>query len=479
MSEDPAVRRIRTGPLGIELLRFGVPLALGMGLQTTFNLVDAYVIARLDPEVAGPALGAIGVCDQLAALGTILSYGISVATAAIMSRRQGAGDLAGARRVAWQSLLLVGALGLVFGLGALFGAEVVLRDVVRAKGQVAELGTSYLRVMVGGSATIFLLLHLTTMQRALGSSKTPISLLVLANVLNLLLAVLLVYGPGDAPPVFAWGPPLADALGVPRLELLGAAWATVIARCVVLVPVVWLAARRFGLFERASRGRPDGTILRSILSIGWPSSAQLVVRILAMLITYALVNEYFTTPDDPSAATALGIVFRLETMALFVGLGWGSAAQTFVGQNLGAKLPDRAKQSGWVAAGYNAGMMVLLALAYIAGCRDIVGFFDADPAVLAVAQSYVNVVAPSYLGLGVGIVLGSAMQGAGATRQTLRLDLVVVATIQLPASLAAVAWFGANPVGLWTVVAVTYLAFAIAYAISYRSGAFLGAVPDG
>ena len=58
-----------------------------------------------------------------------------------------------------------------------------------------------------------------------------------------------------------------------------------------------------------------------------------------MLVVHSLVARAYTTDTDQSATTALGIVFRLETMALFVGLGWGSAAQTFVGQNLGAGSP--------------------------------------------------------------------------------------------------------------------------------------------
>lgn len=468
--------RILAAPLSVEVARFGTPLALGMGLQTTFNLVDAYIIAQLEHEKAGPALGAIGICDQLAALGTILSYGLSTATASMISRRWGQGDRDGARRIAWQSVLFVLALGAGLGLLGGFGAEWLMHDVVGAKGLVASLGAEYLRVMLGGSFTIFLLLHLTTIQRALGSSKTPVSMLIAANVVNFVLAVLLVYGPGDAPAVFAWGPALAGLLGLPRLELVGAAWATVIARCLVLVPLIVALGARFKLFTPAAVGKPDPEVFSTIWRLGWPSSAQLVVRISAMLLTQSLVARAFTTETDQSATTALGIVFRLETMALFVGMGWGSAAQTFVGQNLGATNLDRAKQSGWYAAAYNAAMMAVLALLYVRFGPAIVRFFDDDPAVVSVAMSYLKWVSLSYVGLGVGIVLGSAIQGAGATMHALLLDLFVVLCFQLPASLLVLASSGASHVHVWQVVALTYVAFGLVYGWSYKKGRFLRTV---
>jgi putative MATE family efflux protein len=462
--------RMLRGPLYWEVARFGAPLALGMGLQTTFNLVDAYILGRLDHSTASAALGAIGICDQFSAIGTILSYGLSVATASVLSRRKGAGDEDEVRRVAWQSLVLILGLSAVFALVALFGAGAVMRDLVGAKGRVATLGTEYLRVMVGGSFTMFLLLHLTTIQRALGSSKTPISMLVGANVVNFFLAVVLVYGPGDAPPVFAWGPRVAAALHLPRMELMGAAWATILARAVFVVPTLVILVRRFGLFRRPSWTRPDPEILGRIWSIGWPTSVQLVVRITAMLVIHSIVARSYTTESDQSATTALGIVFRLETMALFVGLGWGSASQTFVGLCLGARDPVRAKASGWYATAYNGVMMALLALAYRMGGERIVGFFDGSPAVVAFAYDYIAWVGPSYVAMGVGIVLGSAIQGAGATRQTLVLDALVVFCLQIPASLLVVFGWKLGPVRLWQVLGTTYVTYALLYVASYRRG---------
>src|ERR1017187_1732925 len=133
-SAAAATLRIVEGPLAREIAPFGAPLALGMALQTTFNLVDAYLVAQLPHDEVGPALGALGICDQIAAIGTIVSYGISTATSALLSQKQGAGDTATVQRTAWQSLLLVGALALLFGILGIAFAGPIVTDVVGAKG---------------------------------------------------------------------------------------------------------------------------------------------------------------------------------------------------------------------------------------------------------------------------------------------------------------------------------------------------------
>jgi Na+-driven multidrug efflux pump len=195
-----------------------------------------------------------------------------------------------------------------------------------------------------------------------------------------------------------------------------------------------------------------------------------------MLLVHSLVARTFTTEADQGATTALGIVFRLETMAFFVGLGWGSAAQTFIGVNLGAKNPTRAKRAGYYAATYNAVMMGLLALFYLRHGASLVAWFDHEPTVVRTALTYFRWVGLSYLGLGVGIVLGAAMQGAGATRRVLVLDASVVLLLQLPASLVVTLQPGARFESLCVVVACTYVAFALVHGASYHRGKFLKTV---
>ncbi len=473
LSMHPNVRRILKGPLAIEVGRFGVPLAIGMGLQTTFNLVDAYIIGRLGGVEGRAAVAAIANCDYVAAVGTILSYGLSIATGTLISRRHGEGDDEGVRRIAWQSTLLILFISAAFALIGLVGSEFLLGGAMQAKGKVLEQGVPYLQVSMGGSLTVFLLLHLVTIQRALGSSKAPISMLIFANAANLVLAVLFVYGPGDAPTVFSWGPPLAELLGIPRMGLVGAGWATVLARGVALIPTFVVTFHRHNLFRKGSRGRPDAHIMRKIWDLGWPTSSQLVVRIMGILAVIAIAQRGYTTAQDQDLAAALGVVLRWETMAMFVGLGWGSAAQTFMGQNLGAGNMERAKKSGYYVMIYNSVMMALFALACFMWGQEMIAFLAPGENLVELGIGYFHWVSPSYIGLGIGIVLGSAIQGAGATRQTFILDLAVILLFQVPACWVVVQLLDAPATALWQTVALTYFASAIVYVLAYRRGSYL------
>ena len=126
--------------------------------------------------------------------------------------------------------------------------------------------------------------------------------------------------------VLGWAVDVARALGVPRIGMVGAAWATVLARAVVLVPVALLLVSRFELGRPPpAEAAPDPRALRGIVSIAWPSSAQFVVRIAAMLLVNSLVARFFTTATDQTATTAMGLVFRLDAMAAVRTGRWAAA----------------------------------------------------------------------------------------------------------------------------------------------------------
>lgn len=466
------VRRITHASLPFGVLRFGGPLVVGMALHTTFNLIDMFMVSRLAEGAA--ALAALGICDMLAAVATILSNGISTATVALIARRTGARDLTGVRRATWQSMLLVGALSVLFGAIGLVGSEVIVRGMMQAKGQVADIAVGYLQVILGGCYSIFFLLQITAILRALGHAKSAASLLIGGNLLNILVGVVLIYGPGPYPDVFAWAQPAAIALGIPRLGALGAAWATLIGRTVpVLIGAGLLIWRRGGPKWHSVYLKPMWSELRSIVRIGWPSSAQLVLRVSVILVFISLINANYTTTGDQSSLTAYSICLRLETMALFIGMGWGAAASTYVGVNLGAGLLRRAKSSGWIAAAYNVVLMCALTALFISFAGPIVGFFDGAPEVLGVGREYLTTVGLSYCAIGIGVVLSQAMTGAGATLSSLLLDAAVLLVVVVPGAFIATEVLAAPRIVLWYVIGGGNVLAAVAYGAYYARGSFL------
>lgn len=467
--DDPSRRRIVRDPLARATLLVGAPLALAMALQVLFNLVDQYLIARLPPAVADPSLDALGICDMVAALGTIVSYGVSSATATLVSQAKGRQDDRRAAEIGWGSVGLVTVFGLALGALTVAFADPIVHLALGAKGVVRSLAVSYLRVIVGGSVTVFVMFQITAVARALGQTRLPLATFVAGNVLNLFLAVLMVYGPGEAPWVFSWGPPLAAALHIPRMEVVGAAWATVIARALACAVPMALLARSLKVRAYGARFLPGRALTREIVSLAWPTSAQFVVRTSAVLLVIGLVHHAYTTSADSTAGTAYALCLRAETMALFVSMGWGSAAQTFVGMNLGASQPERAERAAWWLAGYTALTMLGLAALFFAFGRTFLGFFSGNPAVLDQAMGYLTRVAPAYTAFGVAIVLGNAVVGAGAARLALKTDLGLVAALQLPLLVAVTTLLRAPPLGLWNALVFVHLLSALVYAHLWRS----------
>lgn len=455
--------RLLHGPLATGILRFGAPLALAMVLQVLFNLVDQYLIARLPPGVRDPSLDALGICDMVAALATIISYGYSSATATLVSQAKGRGDDDEVARIAWGSIGAVTVLGVVLGLLGALGADFIVGDVLGAKGHVRELARGYLRVILGGVVTVFVMFQGTTLQRAIGHSKRTLVAFVVGNVLNLVLAVLLVYGPGDAPTVFSWGPPIARALHLPRWEVVGAAWATVIARalaCMIPVVILWSELK---VAKRKVAFLPTRADLKRTVALAWPTSTQFSVRIAAVLLVVALVHHYYTTPANSDAGTAYALCLRMETMALFVSMGWGSAAQTVVAMCVGASKVERARLGGWYTAGFNAATMAVLAVLYRYGGEAFLRFFTPSAPVVEIGVGYLDVVGPSYVFFGFAIVLGNAIVGAGSARLALAMDVALVFAVQLPLLLIVTAAMHAPKTTLWWAIAIVYVISAAAY----------------
>lgn len=467
------IRRIVQGPLAKGVFKLGFPLSIAMLLQSTFNLIDMVIVGKL-PEHSTEAIAALGICDLIAMIPTILGNGISNASAAIIARRAGEGDTKAASFFTWQSVSLTLGLSVFFGLIGVLFADTIVHGGFGAQGVLRQLTSEYMAVIMGGGFSILLLLQICAILRSLGDGTTPLVLLIGSNVLNLVAAAVMVFGNGPAPEALGWATTIADALGIAPMGVVGAAWATLGARSIALLIGFVALSRKRGIIKFNLKDLwPSKRGWYPLINIAWPNSAQFLLRIAVIEFYHIIIVRLFTSTTDATTATAYAICVRLETLVLFISMGWGAAASTYVGQNLGAGDRARAVRSGWLATGYNTAFVMGAQLLFLFGAEPLIGLFSQSPHVLAVGIDYLRIVGASYLLFGVAIVLSQALTGAGATMLGFALDLVVLLGIAIPATFVVMEVTHLTETLTWFLIAGGNVLTGLVYMVWYRRGRWL------
>ncbi|MBN2490208.1 MAG: MATE family efflux transporter [Planctomycetes bacterium] len=431
-----------------NVLWFGLPLVIGMAGHALFNLVDLFMVAQ---GVNRPgALGAVHLATTINMVPMVLYNGIATASIALIARAFGAGDRSRAAWISNQGMVVCLVAGVVLGAAFYLVAEDLI-DLFRPTEAMRADAIDYLEIVSLGTITMFLLMQITAAQRGVGNSVLPLFILTASNVLNMVLDYLFIFGVGPFKP----------------MGVAGAAWATVVSR---LVGSAWglylLWSRTSPLRLKLRELLPRARILFELHRLGIPASGQLVIRVLAVVGLTWIITDVIADPGDRQAALdAFGIAIRLDILALFSALGWGTAAATLVGQNLGAEKAHRAVAATWVAITLNVAMMGAIGGAFIAWAEPIIAFFNTDPRVLDYGAHFLKIVAPSYLFLAFTVVLSQALNGAGSTRAPMLIDLCFVLLLQLPVAYVLASW---GPLGerIWGVY-LTYSLFNVLLALVY------------
>jgi MATE family, multidrug efflux pump len=460
MSEN-APRDLTEGGVGRRILVFGFPLMLGMAFHALFNLVDIFIVGKLGTT----AIAAVSIASLLTMVPMVICNGISTSSLAIIARNIGFRNEERASEVARQSLLL--AVVLSFALGV--PSYIYARDLIvlmQVEPDVIAPAQQYLEIMALGTWTMFLIMQTTAILRAEGNAVWPMIILVGANILNVGLDYVLVFG--------KWG--------FPNLGAPGAAWATVIARAIgALVGIAVLLLRHGRVRLQLRRFRLNLGIQLKILLIGLPTSLQWAIRTAAYIILFAFVG-HFGGEASKEAQAAFGVGTRLDMFAIFAGFGWGAAASTLVGQCLGRKMPERAERGSWFAALLNMTGMTIIGAAYFVWAAFLLRFLGSDPELIELGQAdasyadairigvvYMRAVVFSYPFMAVAVVLSQALNGAGSTKTPLAIDAVGLLLLQIP-----LAWGLANTSlgleGIWYAIVASNVLMAIVYVIVFRVG---------
>ncbi|MCS6777130.1 MAG: MATE family efflux transporter [Chloroherpetonaceae bacterium] len=429
------------------------PSVTAMLLQSFNSLMDTFFVGHL-PEGA-QALAATGVGGGVVFLLVSLAMGVTVGTTALVARFTGAQDPAQAARATGQSLSLAALLALLCGVPAYCWREQIvslLLDPGRNP-QASRLCVAFLGAALLATLPLFVWNVLQAAFRGVGDARTPMRVTGAAISVHVIGDWLLIYG--------HWG--------LPRMGVVGAGVALALSWCVGMF-LFGVAAWRHVVLREAFRWRhwrPDVAWYGRILRIGVPASVQALVRTVSMMLFTGMLAR---TVEGAAAVAALQIGIRAEGIAFMPGFGYGIAASALVGQALGARDADRAERAAQAAMWQALCVMCLMATLFFAGAWPIARAFSADPQVIGLGVAYLRINALCEPFLAPGMVLTSALQGAGETVKPTLITVVTMVFLRLPlASLLMFTW-NLQAVGAWWAMTVTTVAGGLMTLGLFRTG---------
>ena len=423
-------RRLTEGPVGSQLIKLTLPMVWGVFAIIAFNLVDTYFVGQLGTAQLAAMSFTFPVVMTLGSL----AMGLGIGASSVIARAIGEGDMRRVQRFTTNSLtlaltavILFVSLGLVT-IDPLFqalGAGPEVMPFIRDYMQIWYFGMVFLVVpMVGNSAI-----------RAAGNTLTPSIIMTLAAATNIILDPLLITG--------AWG--------FPRLELQGAALATVIARATTLVAALLVLRFKENLL---STQLPDleETLWcwRDILTVGLPAAAASMITPISIGVITSLLAVH-----GAAAVAGFGVASRIESFALITVMALSASIGPFVGQNWGAQQFGRVRLALRQSFLFCMGWGLLMAVALGVGARSLSALFNQDPAVLAVATQYLWLVPISYGTAGIIQVASSAFNAMGKP-----IPSIVMTTARMFVLYIPLAYLGsrvAGPTGIFVAALVSNL----------------------
>lgn len=416
-------RGVRPG-MGRRVIALAWPVIAQNLLETLIGVVDTLLVVRL----GAAAIAGVGAALQIVFFLLAVLNAVTVGASILVAQAIGAGDVAGARRVAKQALAwgVLAALPLA-ALGAAAAGRLI--GLLGVEADVAAVGTAYLRVSMITLPGLLLSFAAGAVLRGAGDTRTPLVVSVGANLVNAVLAYGLIYG----------------QFGLPALGAVGSAWAAATGRALGAAVLVLILVRgRGGLSLRGRAGwRPRFGAVRRVLALGVPAAVEQALASGAFTALTVIV----ATLGTQQLATQR-ITFNALSLAFLPGFGFAIAASTLVGQSVGARRPGEAAAAARASAAWAVAWMVGVGTLYFAAAPWIIGLFSDDPGVIALGARSLRVLAAAQPLWGLLFVWSGVLRWAGDTRFPLVANsLSMWAVVGLSAG--AVAFFGADLPVLW------------------------------
>ncbi len=399
------------------IVKMAVPMVAGTFAMNAYNLTNAYFVSRLGTE----ALAAISFAYPVVMLVMFVSRGLGSGAMTLVAHAIGAKDHARAATLTTHALLF----GVVYAAAISLIGLLTMRPVfarLGASGAVLETTASYMRIWYLFAAVMVLQMMTADIIISTGSTRTISALMVLSTGLNVLFDLGLIFG----------------RFGLPRLGIVGAAWATILAQSVTLLASCWILARRLHLLDAA--GLQFRAILRSwgrILRFGVPGALGMMMNPLSAAVVTRLVASH-----GNAAVAALGVAARIEMFAFMIPMTVGMSLIPLVAQNYGARRLDRVRAARRGTMTFAVLYGVFIGLMFLLFAPAMARIFSAEQAVIDVLCTYIYITCMGYGMLEVHRYAGFVLTGTHEPVQATLLTAVRVLVLLIPLAIAGNALFG-------------------------------------
>lgn len=433
------------GSIGKAITLLAIPMVLEMSMESLFGIVDVFFVARLGAD----SIAAVGITDSMLTIVFAVAIGLSMATTAMVARRIGEKDPAGASVAAIQAIMIGIAVSVPISIvGLLF-----TRDLFRLMGAseaVISTGTGYGTIILGGNLIVQLLFLINGVFRGAGDASIAMRVLWVSNVINIILDPCLIFGIGP----------------FPEMGVTGAAVATNIGRGVgVFYQLYTLFSGRSRVKARLSDVRVDLKVMTRLIRVSVGGVFQFLVATASWLALVRIVAIF-----GSAALAGYQVALRIIIFAILPSWGMSNAAATLVGQNLGAGKPQRAERSVWVTGFSNMVFLGCVTVVFIAFAEPLVRFFTTEPEVVPYGVAALRYISYGYVFYAYGMVMVCAFNGAGDTTTPTYINLGCYWLLQIPLAygLSLPGKLGATGVFLAITVAESILA--VVGILAFRRG---------
>ena len=424
-----------SGSLNRAILLLAIPMVLEMVLESLFAVVDVFWVGRLGPG----AVATVGLTESMLSLVFAVGLGLSLSTTAMVARHIGEKDSAGAAVAGVQAIAIGLAVSVIIGLPCWFLAPSLLR-LMGASPEIVAEGTGYARVALGGSGVVLLLFLNNAIFRGAGDAAIAMRLLWVSNIINLILDPCLIFGLGP----------------FPRLGVTGAAVATFTGRS---IGVAYQFYRLLRGTERIrilpQQIRIELRVLLRLLRVSLTGILQFAIAHTSWIGLVRIVSLFGAT-----AVAGYTIAVRIIIFVILPSWGLSNAAATLVGQNLGAKQPQRAETSVWRTGFYNMLYLGTVGVFFVLLAEPVVRLFTHDPLVVPLAASCLRILSYGNIAYAYAMVMLQAFNGAGDTMTPTVVNLFGFWFLEIPLAYCLAIPAGLRSAGVFFSVVIAEAAIA-------------------